>query len=323
VLEPWSTKLSKVYITDYIQNPDIEKNILNSELGDNPLEAEIMLVWHQTIDKEFIEQHPKLKFIIRYGVGFDNIDLDYASKKRIIVCNTPDYGTDEVSDTAICFLMNIARGVTRYDHNCRLYLDSWQENTIQKLRRTSEYKVGIIGAGRIGGSVVLKANALGFKTSIFDPFKPSGYEKMLNTERHFDILDLLADSDIISIHCPLNSDTHELVNNDFIHNMKHGSSIINTARGPIISDLDLLYEALKSGKISNIALDVLPIEPPTDSKLFNAWRSRESWLDGRLLINPHSAYYSIDSYNEMRTKAANNALNIINGKSPLNILNQI
>jgi D-3-phosphoglycerate dehydrogenase len=313
--------MSKVYITDYIDNPHIEKDILDNNLSQIlSKDIEVLLVWHEHITKDYIDKLPNLKGIIRYGVGYDDIDVEYAKSKNIYVCNTPDYGTEEVSDTAIAMIMNIARGVSRYDHQSRNYKDSWQENTISTIKRTSDYKLGVIGAGRIGGSVILKANALRFQTYFFDPYVGRGHEKMLDAKRAETLDELLVNSDIISIHCPLTQETKEIINESFISKMKNGASLVNTARGNIIKDIDIFYEPLKKGELSNVALDVIPNEPPKNSLLINAWRNRENWLDGRFIINPHTAYYSDKAYFEMRNKAAINAKRIIEGIAPFNIL---
>jgi D-3-phosphoglycerate dehydrogenase len=314
--------MSKVYITDYIEDPYIEKDILKYELSDKLDEnIEVILVWHEHITKEYIDKLPNLKGIVRYGVGYDAIDIDYAKSKNIYVCNTPDYGTEEVSDTAIAMIMNIARGITRYDYQCRNYTDTWQENTIKSIKRNSDYKLGVIGAGRIGGSVILKANALRFNTYFYDPYVPRGHEKMLNSKRVDTLEELLEDCDIISINCPLTAQTKGMINKSFIDKMKVGGSLVNTARGGIIEDIDVFYEPLKKGKLSNVALDVIPHEPPKDSLLISAWKNKENWLDGRFILNPHTAYYSDKAYFEMRQKAAINAKRILDGLIPYNIVN--
>lgn len=261
--------------------------------------------------------------MVRYGVGYDVFqDLDYIKQKGIYASNTPDYGTDEVSDTAIAMIMNIARGISRYDYQCREYEDgSWQTNTLKYIKRTSDYKLGVIGAGRIGGSVLLKANALRFQTHFYDPYLSSGTEKMLGAKRFDDQDELLATCDFISINAPLNSETNAMINEEFIAKMKPGSSIVNTARGGIVKDLDVFYEPLKSGHLNCVNLDVLPSEPPISGKLIDAWKAKEKWLDGRFMINPHSAFYSDKAYFEMRQKAALNVKRVLDGKKPINIVN--
>ncbi|KAG2737523.1 hypothetical protein P692DRAFT_20761552, partial [Suillus brevipes Sb2] len=253
--------------------------------------------------------------------GYDAIDLEYAKSKNIFVCNTPDYGTEEVSDTAIAMIMNIARGITRYDYQCRAYTEGWQENTIKSIRRNSDYKVGIIGAGRIGGSILLKSKILRFQTYFYDPYVVRGHEKMLDTKRVESLEELLIECDIISVNCPLTNETSGMINDEFISKMKDGASLVNTARGGIISDVDIFYKPLKSGKLSNVALDVIPQEPPKESPMISAWRAKEEWLDGRFILNPHTAYYSDKAYLEMRNKAAYNAKRILEGEMPYNIVN--
>jgi len=311
--------MSKVYITDYIESPDIEFDVLGNYLSDNlSNEIEYIIVWHQKVDKNFIDNLPNLKGIVRYGVGYDQIDIDYCRKRNIVVCNTPDYGTDEVSDTALAMIMNITRGISRYDYLSRSYFDTWQENTIKSIKRNKDVKLGVIGAGRIGGSLILKANALRFQTFFYDPYVVRGHEKMLNSTRLESLKEILNACDIISINCPLNSETKAMVDDEFISLMKDGASLVNTARGGIISNVDVFYKALKEDKMSNVSLDVLPEEPPKKSLLLDAWRVKAPWLDGRFIINPHTAYYSDKSFYEMRFKAATNILRMIEGKSPYN-----
>ncbi|RNC86064.1 MAG: hypothetical protein ED557_04645 [Balneola sp.] len=313
--------MSKIAITDYFDNADFESEILGDlvgmEIGED---TEVLLVWHTHVNENFVKDLPNLKGVQRYGVGYDTLDLDYLKSKGIICCNNPDYGTDEVADTAIAMIMNIARGVYKYNHDARKYYDSWQENVDTTIKRNSETIVGIIGAGRIGGSVLLKCNALRFNTVFYDPFKERGYEKMINGHRVDSIEEVLEQSDIISLHTPLNNDTKGLVNSEFIHKMKDGASLVNTARGGLFSDLDLLFDALKSNKLSQIGIDVLEYEPPMSNKLIDAWRNSEDWLEGRLIINPHTSYYSQSSYRELRLNAAKNAMRILNNETPFNII---
>jgi D-3-phosphoglycerate dehydrogenase len=316
--------MNRVFITDKITDPYIEKEVLGDELSPELHEGiDVLLVWHKKITNEFIDKLPNLKALVRYGVGYDVFqDLEYIKQKGIYASNTPDYGTEEVSDTAIAMIMNIARGITRYDYQCREYKnDSWQTNTLNNIKRNSDYKLGIIGAGRIGGSVILKANALRFQTYFYDPYLSSGTEKMLGAKRVESLDELLKTCDIISINCPLTSETNALVDERFISKMKKGASIVNTARGPIVKDLDVFYEPLKSGHLNCVNLDVLPSEPPKNGLMIDAWRAKESWLDGRFLINPHSAFYSDKAYFEMRQKAALNTKRVLDGKKPINIVN--
>ena len=132
-----------MYITDYVDNPDIEREVLGDIVSQDKNTAEVLLVWHQRIDKEYLDLFPSLKGVVRYGVGYDAIDLKAIKDRGIVFCNTPDYGTDEVSDTAVGMILNITRGISRYDHLCRFYTDnSWQENTITSLKRNNQITIG-------------------------------------------------------------------------------------------------------------------------------------------------------------------------------------
>lgn len=111
-----------------------------------------------------------------------------------------------------------------------------------------------------------------------------------------------------------------MVDEEFINNMNDGSSIVLTARGKILKDLDVVYNALKTNKLNSVALDVLPLEPPVDHPLINAWRNSEDWLIDRLIINNHSSYFSEESFREIRLKAAENAKRILDGSIPYNLI---
>ena len=313
--------MAQIYITDYIDNPDLEQEVLGSRVSiENNTDTEVLLVWHEHINKQYLDQFPKIKGVVRYGVGFDNIDLEEIKSRGLVFCNTPDYGTDEVSDTALAMMLSLLRGVFAYDVFSRNYTDTWQENTIDKLRRVSGLTLGVVGAGRIGTALMRKAKALGMNIMFYDPYKDSGYEKAIGVNRCYDLSEFLAQCDVISMHTPLTSETRSMVDENFIDNMKQDSILINSSRGEVVKDLDVIYKALKLEKLSAVALDVLPDEPPIDCKLIRAWRGRDKELAHRIIINPHTSYYTQESYIEMRVKAAENAKRVLNGVEPLNII---
>lgn len=313
--------MSRVYITDYVDNPTFERDVLGTQISTKRhADAEVLLVWHQKIDAEYLDQFPKLKGVVRYGVGFDNIDLSEIERRGLVFCNTPDYGTDEVSDTALAMMLSLLRGVFAYDQFSRDYVDSWQENTIQGLRRISSLTLGVVGAGRIGTALMRKAKALGMDIVFYDPYKDSGYEKAIGVRRCRHLAGFLAQCDVVSMHTPLTPETHSMINQSFVDAMKEGAVLINSSRGEVLEDLDIIYNALQSERLGAVALDVLPDEPPVDCRLIEAWRVRDRALSHRIIINPHTSYYTQESYVEMRTKAAENAKRILNGEQPLNII---
>ncbi len=311
--------MSKIAITDFITNPDIEKELLGDLLSDKvSRETEVLLVWHEKIDEEYIRKLPLLRAVQRYGSGFDTLDLAALRSHGIIACNNPDYGVDEVSDTTLAMIINIARGITLYNESAKKYFLNWQENYNTLKKRNSSTTVAVIGAGRIGGSVILRCNALKFNVIFYDKYKERGYEKLLSAKRADSLEEALADADIVSLHVPLNEETKGMVNRSFLDAMKPGSSLVNTARGGLFDDPDLVYDALRSGIIYQFATDVLPQEPPGKDKLTEAWRKSEVWLNGRLIITPHTAWYSQEAACEMRVSAAKNALRLFRGEQPHN-----
>ena len=312
----------KVFITDYIDNPNIEKKILGKNLSlKKNNSVEILLVWHQKCDSEYLSNFPNLKLIVRYGVGFEKINMSYLKKNGIRLINNPDYGVDEVSNTALAFLLSFNRKIQTYNLNLlksSFTLMKWQENKINSIKRSNEFKVGVIGAGRIGSSFLLKAKNLNFDTYFYDPYLPNGYDKVLGAKKISDINNLFKICDAISIHCPYNDQNKNLVNFKTLMNVKNREFLlINTARGGIVSQKDL-YKYFKINNKFHISLDVLETEPPPDNdKLINLWKSK---ITDRIIINPHTAFYSKASYKEMRFKASILALNFIKYNKLENII---
>ena len=309
-----------IAISDYVTAPaEVEKKVFqnndfvfleNQDLSQMELEnVEVLLVWHQHITKEYLSHFKNLKIIVRYGVGFDNIDHAAVKDAGIVFCNTPDYGTEEVADTACAMIMDASRKISFYDSACRSYPEgTWQENFYSKIKRSNQTTVGIIGVGRIGGAVINRLKGFNFNLLGFDPYVPSGHEKSVGYQRVHELDELLEKSDIISIHCPCNEETEGMVDESFINKMKKHSSLVNTARGKILKSLDVMHAGLKSEQLQSAHLDVLPSEPvDKDHKLIQSWLKREDWLEGRFIINPHSAFYSESAWFEMRYKCAETA----------------
>ena len=181
--------------------------------------------------------------------------------------------------------------------------------------------MGIIGVGRIGTATLMRARSFGMHIIFYDPYVNDGYEKALGVDRVYSLEDLAKASDIVSIHTPLSEETNKMIGKRFFSVLKPGATIINTARGPII-DLEALYEAMKNNTVRASGLDVLPIEPSDDSQtLIHAWEKRELWIRDRLVVTPHVAFYSPESYKEMRRKAAEEALRVVEGEEARNCVN--
>lgn len=330
--------MRKVYITDYFNDTKIEKKILgktfkviclNKKKTDlkNISDADGLLVWHADINSKVINSLKKCKVVVRYGVGYDNIDIKAASKKKIVCLNTPDYGIDEVADTAVAMILSFTRKILYYNDVCKNYKDKWQqnvlgENLINPVKRSDDNFVGIIGFGRIGSSISKRLKSFGFRVAFYDPYLPSGYEKVHGVQKFNTLKELLENSNIVSINSHLNKSTNSLVNRNFIMQMKKNSILINTARGKIINKLDDLYFGLKKGILSGVGLDVLPDEPPNhNEKLIKVWKNNNDPMSKKIIINPHSGYYSTKSVIEMREKASLNLKNALLNNLFINKIN--
>jgi lactate dehydrogenase-like 2-hydroxyacid dehydrogenase len=321
----------KILIPDRLEEPaDIEESVFGDEFDvilyqaksslDIPQkdweECNAVLAWHDiNYTSELLAKMKNCKVIVRVGVGYDNVDLVAARENNIIVSNIPDYGTDDVADHSMALILTISRGILEYNNSAKSGFWSWDKaNNLSRIKGST---LGIIGLGRIGTAVALRAKSFGLKVIFYDPYKDYGYEKALSIERVDSLLELAKHSDIITIHTPLTEETNKMIDVDFFNKCKNDSILINTARGTIV-DLDDLYEAMVSSKISKVGLDVLPVEPPdTNHPLIKKWYSNDKEWEGRIIITPHSAFYNSDSYIEMRKKAAEEALRVLLKQKPL------
>ena len=168
-----------------------------------------LVCYHEvTVTGAMLDRMPNCRVVVRAGVGFDNIDLKAAGERGIAVCNTPDYGTMDVADHAIALTLAFLRGITMY--NAAILEDpvvGWRFDAVPTIRRLSTQTFGAIGLGRIGTATALRAKALGMRVMFFDPYKPTGTELALGIERVKTLEDLLAKSDVVSIHTPLTAES--------------------------------------------------------------------------------------------------------------------
>lgn len=255
-----------------------------------------------------IDKMGRCRIFVRPAVGFDNVDLRKWGERGIAVCNTPDYGTMEVADHAIALMLTLTKSIAF--HNERLRTDpvgNWRPALNPFGQRMSAMTFGVIGLGRIGTAAALRAKAFGMDIVFYDPYKPSGSELALNIRRADSLEELVAQCDVVSVHTPLNDETHHLVNADVLAVAKRGIIVINTARGPII-DVDALHDAIKSDQVLAAGLDVLPEEPASlERPLIKAWHAGEEWIRDRLVLTPHSAFFTPQSIRDIRAFSARTA----------------
>ena len=263
------------------------------------------------------------RILVTPKVGYDNIDLAKWGRAGIPVCNVPDYGTQDVADHAMGLLLSLLKGIGRYSSRLQASPQgAWNPLDHPLALRLSVAKLGLVGLGRIGTAMTLRAKAFGMAVTFYDPYKSNGSELALNIARTESLEELFAESDIVSLHAPLTDETRGLVDAALLAKAKRGLVLINTARGEIV-DLDALHDALESGRVAGAGLDVLPEEPANPQrKLIAAWQSNEDWLRDRLLVTPHSAFYTPQSVFDMRTKGVTVALKYLRTGALDNCVNE-
>lgn len=280
------------------------------------VDADAIITADKKITKEMIDSLENCKVIVRQGIGFDTIDIQRASERNIPVCNVPDYCIEEVSEFTVALILNMLRHINTYDKHTREGI--WDIQSVHKIngfppmRRSSMLTLGITGFGRIARLVAKKAKPFGFRIITANPYiDPKVPEEMGVELVDFDTL--VKESDIISVNTPLTPETKHMFNMAVFKEMKNTSYIVNTGRGSLIKEDDL-YEALKNKIIAGAALDVTETEPlDKDNKLFA--------LDN-LIVTPHAAFYSEDSYLELRRRACEEVIRVLSGQEPENRVNK-
>ena len=285
-------------------------------------DADAIMLFHIVrLTRKTLERLEHCKLIVRCGVGIDNVDHHFARSRGIPVANVPDYGTEEVADTAIGMMLALTRGISLPNSRLRDALGPWMYSQAAPVRRLRGRGFGVVGLGRIGTAAALRAKTLGMDVLFVDPYKPDGYDKSLGIRRVETLGELLAQSFVVSLHCPLTDETRHLINERTIAEMADGSYLVNTARGGIV-DAAAIPPALASGKLAGAAIDVLEGEPPDpDSPLIRAWRDPAHPAYHRLLVNPHAAFYCEEGLMDMRTKGAEACRRAILGLPVRNVVN--
>jgi lactate dehydrogenase-like 2-hydroxyacid dehydrogenase len=252
------------------------------------------------LSAEIIAKLDRCRCIAQGGVGYGHVDLRAAGERGIPVINTPDYGTTEVADHAVALSLALLRGIQAYDRRLRRSNDSWDARLLKTVKRLGDMRVGIIGMGRIGTAAALRFQSFGMEVGYYDPHLPVGHHLSYGWKRFDSLEALLARSDLLSVHCLLNEDTANMIDAEAIAAMPEGAVLVNTARGGIV-DFNALHDALKRGHLNAAGLDVFQEEPlDRENALIKAWAAGEEWLDEKLILTPHSAFYSTASILDIR-----------------------
>ena len=327
---------AKVVITDFITGElKHERRILGdladvialdakteSELAGRIEDADIVMVYHYLgLSAATIARLTKCKLIVRCGVGFDNVDRTAARARGITVANIPDYGTEDVADSAIGMMLTLTRGIHSLNTRLQNAQGDWSYTQVAPVLRLRGRVFGVIGIGRIGTAAALRAKALGMDVIYYDPHVPQGRDKSLGIRSVETLDELLAQAHVVSAHCPLTPETKHLLNRDTIAKMRLGSFLVNTSRGGVVDVLAVL-DAVTSGHLRGAGIDVLETEPPSpDHPLIKAWRDPNHPAHDRLIINPHAAFYSEEGLIDMRVKGSQNCRRVLLGQAPFNVVN--
>ncbi|MEH2959764.1 D-2-hydroxyacid dehydrogenase [Candidatus Merdisoma sp. JLR.KK006] len=292
----------------YDRTPVKDKKEIESRIGD----AEIVITNKTPLTREIIEACPRIRYIGALSTGYNVIDIEAAKERGIPVSNIPAYGTDAVAQFTFALLLDICHHAAH--HSRAVYEGRWSACPDfcfwdYPLMELAGKTMGIVGFGRIGQAVGRLANAFGMKVLAYAPHK----RPELETEscHYVELSELLAKSDIVSLHCPLFPATEGMINKESIAKMKDGAILLNTGRGPLIVEQDLA-DALNSGKLYAAGLDVVSVEPiQEDNPLLKA---------KNCLITPHIAWASKESRQRLMDTAAGNLKAFLAGK-PENVVN--
>ncbi|MFQ6062015.1 MAG: phosphoglycerate dehydrogenase [Methanosarcinales archaeon] len=287
---------------------DLETNLTQEELINKIKEYDALVIRSGTkVTKEVIESGKKLKIIGRAGVGVDNIDIEAATKRGIIVVNAPEGNTISAAEHTIAMLLSMSRNIPQA--NTSLKNKEWNRKKFMGVEVCDKI-LGVIGLGRVGSEVAKRALGLEMKVLAYDPFISEERAKELGVKLTT-VEEICKRADYITVHTPLNKDTKDLINDNNFKLMKKGVRIINCARGGIINE-DALCRAIKNGIVAGAALDVFVQEPPLNSPLLD--------LD-KVVVTPHLGASTQEAQINVAVSVAKEVLNALKGLPVKNAIN--
>jgi D-3-phosphoglycerate dehydrogenase len=262
------------------------------------------------ISREVLEELKRCRIIVSASVGIDHIDLKAASKTGVYVSNVPGYCPEEVADHTLGLMIALARKILILDKSTRAgKWDDW--TTAEPVFRLRGRTLGIVGLGRVGTAVALRAKAHGLEIITYDPYIPIGRDASIGV-KSVDFDALLREADIISLHVPLTDETRHMIGSREFEQMKDGVFIINTARGAVL-DEKALVNALNSGKVAGAGLDVFEKEPPDpEGPLLQT---------DRVLVTPHTGFLSEESMRDRQSMAVDEVLRVLRNERPRSLVN--
>jgi D-3-phosphoglycerate dehydrogenase len=301
---------------DILREADAELELLQIESEAEAPEAlgsmDGLLVNHFAVSASVLRRMKRCRIVSRYGTGYDNVDVQEATRAGIWVANVPDYATEDVSDHALALLLGCARKLVYRDR--RIREGGWYLFSEQKCSRIRGKALGIVGYGRIGRAFHRKVKGLGLAAVLVsDPYVDPPFIRSQGASP-VGLPELLARSDYVSLHASLTEETRGLIGEQELAVMREGAILINTARGPIVKE-EALVARLESGALGYAGLDVYQKEPLAPK---HPLRKLEN-----VILSDHAAWYTEESEAEMRSKAARNVLAVLKGGRPLYPVNDV
>lgn len=259
----------------------------------------LWLSWKPNLDRAILERLPQCRLVMRWGIGYEQIDLAAATELGIAVANAPTYGTDDVAEHALALLLALERRLITFDTDMRQ--GGWSTPEAGSVRRITGRTVGLIGVGRIGAAFARRAQGIGLEVIGHDSFRSAEDFAAIGVES-VTLEELAARSDYVSIHVPHTDATEGMVDAAFLSRLQPTTYLINTSRGKVVNEPDLI-RALTDGVIAGAGLDVFQTEPlPSDSPL----RSLPN-----VIITPHYAGYSADSWSDLREEMCRTTIDFL------------
>lgn len=315
----------RVVVTDHaFGDLDIERSILDdiatvdasntvddpSERAENLSAADAVLNFRKPLGAEEIRAMTDCRIIARYGIGYDNVDLDAATRSGIPVTNVPEYCIEEVPTHTLAFSLGLIRGIKPYDRSIRE--GDWDRTRGPEIHRLSTMTVGIVGCGSIGRRVADRFLAFGAEVIVSDPY-------LTESELPADVAlvpfeSLIERANLLTVHSPLTDSTRGLLSREEFERLPDDAYLINVARGAIV-DTAALRWALNAGELAGAALDVFPEEPPD---VYEPLREHPS-----VITTPHVAWYSEEANEERRRTASENVRRVLEDNPPENVVNDV
>ena len=266
-------------------------------------DAEGLIIMYAPLTRRVLQQLKRCRIVARYGVGVDTVDLKAAAELGIVVSNVPDYGTHEVADHALAMMLALTRKVVQA--NALVKRGEWDFRLVRPIRRHQVQTLGVVGIGRIGAAMARRGLALGMRVLACDPHVAD--DRIPEGVTRVSLDELMQQSDVVSVHCPLSAETRNLLDEGKLQQMKPTAYLVNTARGNIVDEA-ALEKMLAEKKLAGAAFDVLSVEPGrADNPLFR---------HDNFLCTPHMAWHSAESALELKRKAAEEVRRVLLGESP-------